>query len=139
MARPLEFEELVDLLLEEHREIRRLLEEVLAEAGQAGPGEILASLDDCLRQHVADEEARVLRLLIDVHGHQGASEAIRVFQQHRLIHELVKELRASPLPSSSMAAKKAELRKLLEDHFAEEEGSIFPLALQAYQEASKEG
>jgi len=37
-------------------------------------------------QHIIDEEATTLKILLEAYGRQGAENAIKVFQKHREIH-----------------------------------------------------
>jgi len=92
------------------------------EAGSAAVG-----LRDSLRQHVIDEESKVLKLLIDVHGRAGVGAAIRTFQRHRAVHHLLNEIEnlARSAPESA-SGKYGELAQILQSHFGAEKDRIFP-------------
>ena len=95
----------------------------------------LVHLDRLFRQHIADEEAQVLRLLIGAYGVKGADEAITVFRQHRPIYQLVEEVKKlASLPPEELALDETKLRRMLEEHTIAEENHIFPKAVSTYKE-----
>jgi hypothetical protein len=87
----IEFEELISVLIAEHAEMKRELAEVRQAATRrdflSAPRQ-LRELDRLFKQHIADEGAQVLRILIDAYGVKGADDAITVFRQHRPIYDL---------------------------------------------------
>ena len=92
--------------------------------------EVLAEVEGIFKQHIADEEGQVLRLLIETYGRDGAEEEIRVFRQHRPIYALLQRVQSlSRLPPEELSSRGDELRKLLEDHTLAEERRVFPRAL----------
>jgi hemerythrin-like domain-containing protein len=95
----------------------------------------LKELDSIFRQHIADEEAQLLRLLIDNLGVKGAEQEIRVFQQHRPIHrlmELISELAAKS--AEELGEEQRKLDELFQQHTALEERGVFPKALGIYRQ-----
>ncbi|MEM2858555.1 MAG: hemerythrin domain-containing protein [Nitrososphaerota archaeon] len=126
--------DLVNTLIKEHREIRNLLKELyslIVEERYAELSQKLENFQPYLDQHVIDEEARILKAILEKYGREGAEGAIRVFQEHRLIHELIREMKAVASDKSELARKGEELRALLERHFRAEEEEVFPKALDA--------
>jgi len=134
--RSLGFESLIRLLVDEHKTMesglarakegaqRRDFEAVSAE---------LKALDPIFRQHIADEEAQILRLLIGELGREGADQEIRVFQQHRPIHQLMQLV--AELASKSAVELESEQQRLsllFRQHTSSEEGRVFPRALEVY-------
>jgi hypothetical protein len=84
------------------------------------------------RQHIADEEGQVLRLLIEAYGKEGAEEAIKVFRQHRPIYALMQTVeKFSELEAQELSLREAQLTELLGDHALTEEKRIFPGAISA--------
>jgi hemerythrin-like domain-containing protein len=138
----MELDELVSVLVSEHVEMK----ERLAEVGQAtlnrdfaSASKYLQQLDRLFRQHIADEEGQVLRILIDAYGVKGAEDAIIVFRQHKPIHELVEEIKKlAGLSVEELAADEERLRNLLENHTLAEEARIFPKAVSTHR-GTKEG
>ncbi len=85
-ARRIGLEDLVSTLLKEHEEFRQRLTELEEASGDKDRCvEIVSKLDEALRQHIVDEEATVLRVLLDAYGRDGGVDAIKVFKQHRPI------------------------------------------------------
>lgn len=90
----------------------------------------LERLDRLFRQHIADEEAQVLRFLIGAYGVKGANEAILVFRQHRPIYLLMTEVKELvSLSPEELASNEAKLKSMLETHARTEETDVFPMAL----------
>ena len=136
------FEEFVSSLVKTHGNIRhrlRVIGTALERQDKAVGIASLRELKDTLDRHVVDEEARVLKVLIDAHGREGAGEAIRTMQQHRQVHKLVGEVIDS-LPTSAEEAPRrlAALEALLDEHFKTEEGRIFPWAIDTHAKPRRE-
>ncbi|HYM40671.1 MAG TPA: hemerythrin domain-containing protein [Thermoplasmata archaeon] len=138
MARPLELGELIETLREEHGEVKRRLAELkdaVERRWYAKAAELVSSLWDPLRQHVIDEEAKVLKAIIDAYGREGARDAIEIAQVHREIRSSIEELdKLARRTPGMLGPEVAKLRKLLEDHFEAEENRMFPQALKAQRE-----
>lgn len=135
------FEEFISSLIREHEELRKELRETKAALMKPDSPAAVASLrrlGASLDRHVVDEEARVLRVLIDAHGRDGAGDAIRTMQQHRGVRKLVDELADSVSSHAERAPRKlAELENLVEEHFKAEEGHIFPWAIETNKKAAR--
>ena len=135
--REMGFEQLVSVLVMEHAEIVKelaYLEKSVDERAYPSAATALQRLDRLFRQHIADEEAQVLRLLIEVYGVKGADDAIEVFRQHRPIYKLMTKVRElASLSPEELTANEARLRSMLEDHARTEEASVFPMALSAFR------
>jgi hypothetical protein len=132
----MDFESLIRVLADEHRVMEAGLDrmEKAAEEGDfAGVAATLAELEPIFRQHIADEESQILRLLIGELGVTGAEDEIKVFQQHRPIHklmQLVAELAARS--AAELANDQSRLRELFLAHASMEEQRVFPKALGVY-------
>jgi len=124
---------LIRTLVEEHGEMRELLrhaKEATDKSDFEAISRDLKLLDPIFKQHIADEEAQILRLLIGELGRKGADGEIRVFQQHRPIYRLMQAV-------SELASKEAidlrsvqvKLNELFDDHAHAEELRVFPKAL----------
>ncbi len=138
MSRRMEFDELISVLIAEHGKMKSGLADVERAASKKdfdSAARILKSLDGLLRQHIADEEAQVLKLLIDAYGVRGAEDAIVVFRQHRPIYDLMEKVKKlASLPSYELAASEGELRRLFDEHALAEETRVFPKALSTHKE-----
>gem|GEM_PF-646351 len=132
------FEELISVLIAEHVEIRKelaRLKKSVEGREYSSAAEVLGELDHLFRQHIADEEAQVLHLLIDAYGVKGADEAIVVFRQHRPIYQLMEQVKKlASLSPDELALNEASLKIMLEKHTEAEENRVFPNALSAYKE-----
>ncbi|HUI00613.1 MAG TPA: hemerythrin domain-containing protein [Nitrososphaerales archaeon] len=137
MSRRMEFDELISVLVAEHGKMKSGLAEVERAASEkdfASAARILRGLDALFRQHIADEEAQVLRLLIDAYGLKGADDAIVVFRQHRPIYDLMETVKKlASLPAAELASSENELRRLFDEHALAEETRVFPKALSAHK------
>jgi len=141
IPRRLEFADLISVLISEHAEIERKLTE-LKESTETKDftraAAILKDLDQLFRQHIADEEAQVLLLLIEAYGVKGAEFAIAVFRQHRPIYQLIREVeKLASLPPDELARDETKLRALLMEHTRAEEAHIFPNALSTFNAKSR--
>jgi len=131
-------DELIRTLVGEHVRMRELLRQAKESADSSDFEAVsrdLRQLEPVFKQHIADEEATVLRLLIGTLGRAGAEDEIKVFQQHRPIYKLMQTV-------SELAAKNAvelrmsqeELNGLFDVHAGAEEGRVFPKALSCVRE-----
>ena len=129
--RQMEVDALVKVLVGEHRAMKEGLQKAREAAGRkdfvAAQAEF-AKLDHIFRQHIADEEATILRLLIRDSGVEGAAEEIRIFQQHRPIYQLMKRVAELSKSPEGLLASQAELDELLELHAQAEEARVYPRA-----------
>ena len=137
VARPLELEELIPLLSEEHQEQRKRLSELadfLEKKDYARGAELAREFDNSIVQHIVDEENVLLKLFIDAYGRKGADDAIKVFQKHRTMHKLAETISKNAMNSpEELGSTPSEFDKLVRSHFDAEEKRIFPWALQTHQ------
>jgi hemerythrin-like domain-containing protein len=133
----MEFEELISVLIAEHAEMKRDLAKIrraVSKRDFLSASGILRELDGLFKQHIADEEAQVLRILIDAYGVKGADDAIKVFRQHRPIYDLMEEVkRLASLSMEELASDEDRLRQLLDEHTLAEESRVFPRAMSTYK------
>ena len=141
MSRKIEFEELISVLVAEHAKMKNDLAEVgraVSKKDFASASRTLQGLDILFRQHIADEEAQVLRILIDAYGVKGAEDAITVFRQHRPIYDLMEEVKKlASLSTGELASDETRLLSLLEAHTLAEESRVFPKAVSTYRERTR--
>jgi hemerythrin-like domain-containing protein len=134
----MEFEELISVLVAEHAEMKKGLAQVkqaISNKDFASASRVLGELDRLFRQHIADEEAQVLRILLDAYGVDGSNEAIIVFRQHRPIYDLMEKIKKlAALPIEELASSEDVLRQLFEEHTLAEESRVFPKAIQTYKQ-----
>ena len=124
---------MLKLLVAEHAVMKEKLGAIRTAAGAGDFSEasrLLRELDAVFRQHIADEEAQILSMLVARLGVEGAKEEIRVFQQHRPIYALMTSASSmAAMGSSELRANSGRLLELLDAHSSAEEGSVFPKAL----------
>ena len=134
----MEFEKLISVLVAEHAEMKKGLAQVkqaISNKDFASASRVLGELDRLFRQHIADEEAQVLRILLDAYGVDGSNEAIIVFRQHRPIYDLMEKIKKlAALPIEELASSEDVLRQLFEEHTLAEESRVFPKAIQTYKQ-----
>lgn len=135
--RGLEIGELVELLEKEHvRMVETLasLHDAIQRRDFSGAKSLMGGMDETLTQHFLDEEARLLLLIVQAFGREGAAESIEIFQEHVEIDGLVKKLReklSSGAVSQELAWK--ELDEFMEAHFDRESNTAFPCVRKAAQ------
>lgn len=130
--RKLDFDALIETLVREHATMRNGLQEARDAFGKndyEGVTVALQRIDPIFRQHIADEEATVLGLLVRSLGSKGAAEEIKVFQQHRPMYQLMKKAIAlAAMSSEELELNQHELESLFDLHTKAEEGRVFPRA-----------
>ena len=131
--RRLALDVLVKKLVEEHSVMWngiRKAREAAAKKDFEGVREELQRVDPVFRQHIADEEAQILGLLIRKKGVKGAAEEIEVFRQHRPIYNLMRLVQELASRSSAeLEGSQEELERMFELHRKAEEEQVFPRAL----------
>jgi len=141
LPRVMPFDALIGVLVAEHatmkdglRRVREAAEKSQFEEASAA----LKELEGVFRQHIADEEAQIVRLLVGELGVKGAEEEIKVFQQHRPIYRLIQAVsELASMKGSELAAEQTKLAVLFEEHTTAEEGRVFPKALRCYESRGK--
>ncbi|MCL4437194.1 MAG: hemerythrin domain-containing protein [Thaumarchaeota archaeon] len=136
--RRFEFKDLIDVLQNEHREFDkqlRAMDEALTKGDNRKAGKTLLEMNRLFRQHTIDEESRVLKMLIDRYGREGSHNDIETMHEHQTIFSKIEELAGmANLSPNERASKKAELDRLLRQHFDNEEKNIFPKALHSFKD-----
>lgn len=135
--RELELPALLERLMNEHDEIKNLLNELsilLFENKFLTVAKRLEELKLIIDQHIIDEEAKILKFLLNTVSKEESSQAIAVFQQHREIHQLLKKLRENAqLLREESTIIRGELENIMMMHFEAEEHRIFPLVIKFYK------
>jgi hypothetical protein len=128
--RKLSLDALIAALVEEHGVMRaglRRSREAMSRNDYQAVKDELQKVDPIFRQHIADEESRVLRFLIQALGVKGAENEIKVFQQHRPIYDLMTRVgELAAMPSGELQKSQDELQALSELHTEVEETEVFP-------------
>ena len=120
---------ITDALLAEHGVICQLLDHIARCAPEWNPDqarEAGASLATVLRRHAATEEELLFDVLERTLGHEPVPLAVL-----RLEHEEIEAILDDVASVGSLEEIQLQLRRLVKlagDHFAKEEGILFPLA-----------
>ena len=135
--RRMELDVLINVLVKEHEQMKEGLRRAKVAADRHDLEAVVRTLKEIepvFRQHIADEESQILRLLIQELGVEGAEDEIKVFRQHRPIHQLMQTVAelASKSPGE-LGADQAKLDALFEEHTVAEEGRVFPRAVSCYR------
>lgn len=133
LPREMSLEVLVKTLSVEHetmREEMRLTREAMDKGDFDAASRSLSRLDSVFRQHIADEEGQILKLLVGRLGVQGAKQEIEVFQQHRPIYRLMQAVgELAQKKSVYTEPDRVRLDALFEEHTKAEEGWVYPRAM----------
>lgn len=131
--RKMELTQLVETLVREHARMREGIAEARSAAAAGDYDAVrraLREVDPVFKQHIADEEAQILGLLVAKLGVEGAQAEIAVFRQHRLIYDLMNKVSELAMQSSSeIEMHQSELDEVFEEHTKLEETQAFPRAL----------
>ena len=130
LPRKMALESLIRTLVEEHVTMKEGISkarEAVEKRDFVALLKVLRGLDSLFRQHIADEESTILRMLIGEFGVKGAEEEIRVFQQHRPIYRLMQKIsKFASMSDAELQVSQEELRDLFEKHALAEERMVFP-------------
>lgn len=128
-------EELIPLLEREHNallETLKLLEEAIFRKDAKAAWGIVDGIDETLVQHMIDEEANLLKTLIQVFGKEGSMESIEIFREHVDIDAMIREMKKSIADvRTDQERLLSDLGTLLSAHFRKEHEKVFPCALEA--------
>jgi len=119
----------IEVLVQDHREVDQLFEQARA----AASGEMRRELADqiiaeLVRHSVAEEQ--FLYPAVREHLSDGDERADHEISEHQEAEELMKEIEKLDAGDPELAAKLQKLEQEIKHHVAEEEGEVFP-ALQA--------
>jgi len=128
-------EELIGVLEEEHDSVRDWLQEMLSYVETGNIVDFrrrLEIIDETMIQHMLDEEATLLRAIIEAFGREGAHESIEVFQEHVRIDALIKEMKREFADDMVPEREKLDrLSSMMKEHFLKEERGVFRCAMDA--------
>ena len=125
---------MIERLKHEHRDFEsRLLQiEESSRTNSKHAIEMLEDLGKSILRHAIEEEARVMRVIMQK-AKDHSEQSIKVMQEHKQIIEFLDKT-ISQLKTFSQEESAKKIKKFVEDsikHFSEEEEIVFPLALKA--------
>lgn len=123
----------VERLVQEHRELYPKLDQIQSMSVPRSI-EMLQGLKKTILHHAVEEEARVIRAVIEITGKDTATRSINIMQEHRWVVDFL-DHRLNQLNTIEPKTARSEIDKFVNDlktHFAEEEAEVFPLALKSH-------
>ncbi|MGC8561797.1 MAG: hemerythrin domain-containing protein [Thermoplasmata archaeon] len=133
IPRDLPIDKMIDKLKEEHRAIPDLIDDAVITyktGNLSGAFPVIAEVRDTLSQHTIDEEAVLLKLLIDKLGKEASEPYIKILQDHIKIMKLVEQSVESTYTGWTETENNLNLLKeTLAQHHKQEEEELFPKVL----------
>lgn len=121
----------IELLVQDHKNVKKLLDELAATTERAVKkrGELLARIELELKIHTELEE----RILYPAIKQAGGREEEKMYheakEEHRTVDSLVlPDLLGTATDTVEFAGRVKVMKELLEHHIEEEEGELFPTA-----------
>ncbi len=116
----------LDLLKKDHKEVKKLLNELEGEDAGREQRNIFKEIDQKLRLHEYMEETL---LYPELKKHEESKEeAIEGFVEHHTANAVLLDLADQRAGSPEFAARAKVLKELIEHHIEEEEGELFDKA-----------
>jgi iron-sulfur cluster repair protein YtfE (RIC family) len=115
----------LDLLIRDHREVKKLLDELESAEGARRKARF-ETIKSELEHHEAIEEEIFYPAL---KGHKEARDVVlEGFEEHNVVDRILGELTELPIDDETWAAKFSVMKENLEHHIEEEEGEMFEAA-----------
>ncbi|QBF26756.1 hemerythrin domain-containing protein [Pseudomonas tructae] len=121
----------IDLLLQDHRVVKKLLEELSATTERAVKkrAELLQRIEQELQIHTALEEEILYPAIKQAGGKEEAKMYYEAKEEHRTVDSLVlPDLLHTETGTTEFAGRVKVMKELLEHHIEEEENELFPTA-----------
>ena len=121
----------IDLLIQDHKLVKKLLEELSATTERAVKkrAELLQKIEQELQIHTALEEDILYPAIKEAGGKEEAKMYYEAKEEHRTVDALViPDLLHTETGSVEFAGRVKVMKELLEHHIEEEEGELLPTA-----------
>ncbi len=132
--RNLEPKELIEKLKEEHRELPALIDDTILtyQVGNlSGAFPVLVQIRDLLSQHTIDEEAVILKIILDKLNKEESEKYVDIMRDHVAIMKNVDDAVESTYTGwTETVALMENLRKISAEHHRREEEILFPKVLE---------
>ena len=126
----------LDLLKKDHKEVKKLLNELEGEDAGREQRNIFNEIDQKLRLHEYLEETL---LYPELKKHEESKEeAIEGFVEHHTANAVLLDLADQRAGSPEFAARAKVLKELIEHHIEEEEGEMFKKARAVFDKSELE-
>ncbi len=122
--------DIVDILTEHHRELRRLGQQAMAD-----PSRFDVFLNHLVIHHTMEEKYFYDFLVLAKEGEHDALEAVN---EHHILELILKDAEGFPKDHAHFPVKVEGLKEYLDHHLDEEEQEIFPLGRQLMDGADLE-
>ncbi len=124
--------DMITRLEREHHDFRtRLVQTItLLESDQNKSIEVLSDLSTKIIQHSVEEEARLMRIIMEK-AKAESERSIQVMQEHNYLVDFIKHTLPllHDLPVEKVKDQVTQFTSAMREHFVEEENIVFPLAL----------
>ena len=131
----------IDLLVQDHKLVKKLLEELSSTTERAVKkrAELLHRIEQELQIHTALEEQILYPAIKDAGGKEEAKMYYEAKEEHRTVDALVlPDLLHTETGTIEFAGRVKVMQELLEHHIEEEEGELFPTARKLLNKVSLE-
>ncbi|BDM22842.1 hemerythrin domain-containing protein [Pseudomonas sp. NPDC089428] len=121
----------IDLLIQDHKRVKKLLEELSTTTERAVKkrAELLHRIEQELQIHTALEEEILYPAIKEAGGKEEAKMYYEAKEEHRTVDSLVlPDLLHTETDTIEFAGRVKVMKELLEHHIEEEESELFPTA-----------
>ena len=128
--RELPVNELIEKLKEEHASLPAIIDDAIITyktGNLSGAFPVIADVRETLSQHIIDEEAVLLKLLLDKLGKEASEPYIKILQEHTKIMKLVEQSVESTYTGWTETENNLNtLKEELAGHHKQEEEVFYP-------------
>ncbi len=128
--RELPVNELIEKLKEEHANLPAIIDDAIITyktGNLSGAFPVIADVRETLSQHIIDEEAVLLKLLLDKLGKEASEPYIKILQEHPKIMKLVEQSVESTYTGWTETENNLNtLKEELAGHHKQEEEVFYP-------------
>jgi iron-sulfur cluster repair protein YtfE (RIC family) len=128
--RELPVNELIEKLKEEHANLPAIIDDAIITyktGNLSGAFPVIADVRETLSQHIIDEEAVLLKLLLDKLGKEASEPYIKILQEHTKIMKLVEQSVESTYTGWTETENNLNtLKEELAGHHKQEEEVFYP-------------
>jgi iron-sulfur cluster repair protein YtfE (RIC family) len=138
--RELPVNELIEKLKEEHTNLPVIIDDAIITyktGNLSGAFPVIADVRETLSQHIIDEEAVLLKLLLDRLGKEASEPYIKILQEHTKIMKLVEQSVESTYTGWTETENNLNtLKEELAGHHKQEEEVFYPKVISLLRESS---
>lgn len=129
-----------NMLKEDHKKVKAMFQEYekAGERAYAKKKEIAEKIFHELEVHTKVEEEIFYPAIKENTDKEGQALVAEAFEEHRLVKEMIEEIKKLEVEDEVYQAKFKVLRENVEHHIEEEEGELFPEAKDALEEGTEE-